>query len=58
MNIMVVCQHCRHYDKEPAIEINFRDQAIYYICVKCKKESKIDLNIAKASNRLPRSRSL
>lgn len=43
MNITVVCSYCRYHDKEPNIEINFRDGVIYYVCRECKKESKIKL---------------
>lgn len=43
MNITVVCSHCRNHDKDPNIEINFKDGVIYYICPECKKESKISL---------------
>lgn len=56
MNITVVCEHCRHHDRDPAIEINFRDKAIYYICQECKKESKMDLKTGAIP--LPRSRRL
>jgi len=43
MNITVVCAHCRDHNKEPNIEINFRDGMIYYMCPKCKEESLIKL---------------
>ena len=43
MNITVVCSHCRNHDKDPNIEINFRDNKIYYVCPECKKESDISL---------------
>ena len=43
MNITTVCSHCRHHDKEPNIEINFREGVIYYVCPECNKESKIKL---------------
>jgi predicted RNA-binding Zn-ribbon protein involved in translation (DUF1610 family) len=43
MNITVVCSHCRNHDKDPNIEINFRDNKIYYVCPECKKESVISL---------------
>jgi len=56
MIITVVCLHCRYHDNNPNIEINFRDGNIYYICPKCKKESKISL---KAENKpYPKSRGL
>ena len=31
MVITTVCAHCRNHDKEPVMEINFRDGKIYYI---------------------------
>jgi hypothetical protein len=43
MNLTVVCSHCRNHDKDPNIEINFRDGKIYYMCKECKKESVIIL---------------
>jgi len=43
MVITVVCSHCRFHDTSPNIEINFRDNKIYYICPECKKESIISL---------------
>lgn len=43
MNIIVVCSYCRNHDKEPNIEINFKDGVIYYVCPECNKESKISL---------------
>jgi len=45
MNITVVCSFCRNHDKEPILEINFKDGAIYYMCSQCKKENKILLTI-------------
>lgn len=46
MNITVVCSHCRFHDKDPNIEINFRDNKIYYMCPQCKKESFVSLIVA------------
>jgi hypothetical protein len=46
--ITVVCGHCRHHDKDPNLEINFRDGVIYYMCPECKKESKMELRIKAA----------
>ena len=43
MTITVVCSYCRNHDKDPKIEINFRDNKIYYVCLECKKESIISL---------------
>ena len=54
MEITTVCSYCRYHDKDPNLEINFRDGKIYYICQECKKESVINL---KAENKpLPRIR--
>lgn len=47
MNITVVCSHCRYHDKDPNIELNFRDSKIYYVCRECHKESSV---ILKASS--------
>jgi len=55
MKITVVCSYCRNHDKEPIMEINFKEGIIYYMCPECKKESKIEL-VAK-SKPLPRIRS-
>ncbi len=43
MTITTVCSHCRKHDNDPNIEINFRDNKIYYVCPECKKESSIKL---------------
>jgi len=48
MVVTVVCSHCRHHDKDPNIEINFREGKIYYICPECKKESTIGLKAESA----------
>jgi len=56
MNITTVCSHCRNHDKNPNLEINFREGVIYYMCPECKKESTIKL---KAENKpLPRIRGI
>ena len=41
--ITAVCGSCRNHNSAPALEINFRDGRIYYICPECRKESKINL---------------
>ena len=56
MNITVVCSHCRNHDKDPNIEINFREGVIYYMCPECKKESKIGLKVE--NKPLPRIRGM
>lgn len=43
MKITVICAKCRNYDKDPNLEINFKDSTIYYMCSECKKENKISL---------------
>jgi len=45
MRITAVCSNCIHNNSDPNIEINFSEQSIYYMCPKCKKESKISLQI-------------
>ncbi len=54
MNLTVICSHCYYHDKEPILEINFRDGRIYYMCPECKKESKI--NLVAENKPLPRIR--
>lgn len=54
MNIVVVCAHCMNHDKEPVIEINFREGNIYYLCPQCRQESKIKLKAE--SKPFPKSR--
>jgi hypothetical protein len=54
MVITIVCSHCRNHDKDPQIEINFKDGKIYYICPDCEKESVISLKAD--STPLPRIR--
>ena len=54
MVITTVCSHCRYHDKEPNLEINFREGKVYYVCPECKEESIISL---KAENKpFPRTR--
>lgn len=43
MKITVICAKCRNYNKDPNLEINFKESIIYYICPECKKENKITL---------------
>lgn len=45
MNITVVCKFCRYHDKEPNLEINFKDGKVYYVCEECKKENVIQLKV-------------
>lgn len=54
MTIRVVCSHCSFYDKDPNIEINFREGIVYYMCPECKKESQIKIRDDKQP--LPRIR--
>lgn len=54
MQITVVCSHCRNHDKDPILEMNFKDGKIYYMCPECKKESIISLKAE--SNPYPKSR--
>ena len=40
--VVVVCGLCGNHDHENAtIELNFRDQKIYYLCGNCKKMNEI-----------------
>lgn len=53
MKIFCVCQYCGHVEKDdPVLEINFRDQKIYYYCNKCVKEGKEGLNVFKFSDNM------
>jgi len=56
MQITVVCEKCLHNETDPAIEFNFKDQALYYWCPNCKHMNKILLKIE--NKPLPRSRRL
>ena len=56
MIITVVCEKCLNSDKDPNIEIDFKDQSIYYICPKCKNENSIILKIE--SRPYPKSRGM
>lgn len=42
LNIAIVCKHCfEHNNSNVSLEINFRDEMIYYICAKCKKKNQM-----------------
>ena len=56
MEITTVCSHCRYHDKDPNLEINFREGKVYYLCPECKKESVIGLKAE--SKPLPRIRGM
>jgi len=43
VKITAVCGFCRSHNREPVMEINFRDGKIFYICPECNKENKLDL---------------
>ena len=43
--MIVVCGKCFHSNTDPNIEINFRDQCIYYVCPQCGEQNKIMLKI-------------
>jgi transposase-like protein len=44
IKIMTVCKFCgKHDSEESTIEINFRDQKIYFVCPKCEKTNTIEL---------------
>jgi hypothetical protein len=53
MKIICVCKYCGHSEKEdPIIEINFRDQKIYYYCPKCQKSGQESINILQFSDNM------
>ncbi len=46
MKLLLVCQHCTKATKsedEAAIEINFADAQIHFLCPKCGKMNKVQL---------------
>lgn len=43
MKIYCVCDCGEHSDEEASLEINFRDNIIYFVCPKCKKQQKIEM---------------
>ncbi len=46
MRIICVCKFCGHSEKDnPVIEINFRDQKIYYYCNSCQQKGEESLNV-------------
>jgi hypothetical protein len=54
LNMTVVCGYCLNNNKNPNVEINFKDQTIYYVCPECKKENMIVLRVE--TTPYPRSR--
>lgn len=51
----VVCQHCLVHNKDnPTLEFNFKEQAVFYMCPSCKKQSKMTIKAATAQP-LPRA---
>lgn len=54
--LQCVCKHCgEHTSSGCGIELNFRDQKIYYMCQKCKKMNTMDLSKPQLPS-LPRTR--
>jgi len=43
MKIYCVCKCGEHASDEATLEINFRDNVIYFVCPKCKKEYKMEM---------------
>jgi hypothetical protein len=42
--ILCVCAHCNeHTSDNVALEVNFRELAIFYVCPSCKKMNKMEL---------------
>ena len=57
MKFVIVCQHCNNHAKEDdpvTMEINFRDTAIYFLCMNCNKMNKMLMQPAKPT--LPKTR--
>lgn len=52
---VAVCGKCMHHQFNPVIEINFRDESIYYVCPSCGVSNKIKLK-ADTVQPYPRSR--
>jgi len=53
MNILCVCAKCGKHENNSIIEINFREQKIYWLCPKCKKMNEIVIS-EKKHTPLPR----
>lgn len=44
IKIITVCAFCGEHDSdESTIEINFRDNILYFVCPKCKKTNTLEL---------------
>ena len=43
MKIYCVCMCGEHASDEASIEINFRNEAIHFVCPKCKRENTLSL---------------
>ena len=54
--LVIVCGFCfEHYKGNATIEFNFRDEAVYFYCSKCKKMNKMSLK-AMVAKPYPRAR--
>ena len=42
VKIYCVCKCGEHASDEASLEINFRDNTIYFVCPKCRKEYKME----------------
>lgn len=38
-----VCSKCNNHDTNGAIEFNFREMCIFYVCSSCKEMNKLEL---------------
>lgn len=48
MKFMCVCAFCNEHTSDGVVvEFNFRDQAVYFSCPKCKKLNQLDLSKTK-----------
>lgn len=45
MKLTAICEFCLKNNEDPIMEVNFKDQKIYYICPFCKKHNEIILKI-------------
>lgn len=60
MRITLICGHCKAHVKEDyaAMEINFADETIHFLCPQCKKMNKLAFNKKPEPIPLPKTRRL
>jgi hypothetical protein len=55
LKLMCVCAHCNEHKSDGiCVELNFREMAIFYMCLACKKMNKLELK-SSANRPYPRS---